>query len=36
MGVEGGGWGDASPAVEKSGDVPPRNDDISVSFFLDT
>ena len=30
----GGGAGDAFPAVEKSaGDVPPRNDDISVSFF---
>ena len=31
----GGGTGVASPAVEKiSGGRPPRNDDISVSFFL--
>ena len=30
-----GDWGNASPAVQKSvGDVPPKNDDISVSFFL--
>ena len=36
MGVESGGWGDASPAVQKSaGDVPPRNDDILASFVLD-
>ena len=32
-----GGGGDASPAVEKSArDVPPRNDDILASFFLDS
>ena len=37
MGVESGGMGEASPAVEKSArDVPPRNYDISASFFLDT
>ena len=34
MGVESGGGGDASPAVEKSAGRPPRNYDISVSFFV--
>ena len=38
MGVESGGRGDVSPAVEKSaGDVPLRNCDTSVGIiFIDT